>query len=137
MSVTEHFALLPILFSIAVLLWVGGFDIIYALQDKDFDSEQKLFSIPTYFGLKNAIIISTIIHVFSAAIILYAGYYGSFGILYCIGSLVFISLLVYQHLLVKSNDLSKINLAFFTLNGIASVVFAAFVIGDLVLNIRF
>jgi len=135
LSVTGEFALLPVLFSIAVICWVSGFDIIYALQDKDFDNEQKLFSIPSIFGIKKAILFSNILHVFSALAVISAGVYGSFGVLYWIGVLIFITLLIYQHLLVKPNDLSKVNLAFFTLNGIASVVFAVFVIGEIVLSL--
>ena len=74
---------------------------------------------------------STLLHILTATITLYAGYLGQFGILYWIGSSIFIGLLFYQHTLVKPNDLSKVNLAFFTVNGIASIVFAGFTVMSL------
>ena len=126
LAVTGEFQLLPILYSFVVLCWVSGFDIIYALQDEEFDRSQKLKSIPVLLGKKNALLFSRILHVISASIVLYAGYTAGFHLWYWMGSGLFISLLIYQHTLVKPNDLSKVNLAFFTTNGIASVVFASF-----------
>jgi 4-hydroxybenzoate polyprenyltransferase len=133
LSVTGEFAWLPLFFSFAVLFWVSGFDIIYALQDEDFDRSQNLRSIPVWLGKKGALRLSTILHVCSASFVIYAGFYAHFNLWYWSGACVFCGLLVYQHLLVKPNDLSKVNLAFFTLNGIASVVFATFVLMDLYL----
>ena len=137
LAVTGEFALLPILYSFVVLLWVSGFDIIYALQDLDFDKEEELKSFPVFFGKRGALNASILLHTLTALITLYAGYYGGFGILYWIGSFIFIGLLFYQHTLVKPNDLSKINLAFFTTNGIASVIFAIFTVTELVIDIWF
>lgn len=133
LAVTGKFDWVPLFFSFAVLFWVSGFDIIYALQDEEFDKEQKLHSIPVLLGRKNALLLSNLLHLITAAFILYAGFYANFGWAYWIGAGVFIALLVYQHLLVKPNDLSKVNLAFFTTNGIASVMFAIFVVCDLYL----
>ncbi|MBL4716077.1 MAG: 4-hydroxybenzoate octaprenyltransferase [Bacteroidetes bacterium] len=133
LAVTEQFDWLPIFYSFAVLLWVSGFDIIYALQDEDFDKSQQLLSIPVFMGTSKALQLSTILHLGTASFVIYAGIYASFGILYWIGAALFIGLLVYQHTLVKSGDLSKVNLAFFTTNGIASVVFAVFVAMELLL----
>ncbi len=133
-AVTGQSALLPILFSFTVLFWVSGFDIIYALQDEQFDKENKLHSIPSAVGKTKALRISELFHLLSAAFVIYAGIYGSFGLWYWIGVSIFCCLLIYQHILVKPNDLSKVNMAFFTTNGIASVVFAVFVIVDLFLN---
>jgi 4-hydroxybenzoate polyprenyltransferase len=130
-AVTGQFNLLPILFSFAVLFWVSGFDIIYALQDEAFDKQHQLHSIPSAVGKTKALHISELLHLLAASCVLYAGIYGQFGILYWCGVAVFIGLLIYQHILVKPNDLSKVNMAFFTTNGIASVVFAVFVILDL------
>jgi 4-hydroxybenzoate polyprenyltransferase len=130
-AVTGEFALLPILFSFTVLFWVSGFDIIYALQDEDFDKQNQLHSIPSAVGKIKALRISEILHVLSAACVIAAGFYGHFGILYWTGIVFYTGLLIYQHILVKPNDLSKVNMAFFTTNGIASVVFASFVIADL------
>lgn len=131
LAVTGFFSLLPILFSLTVLFWVSGFDIIYALQDEEFDKENKLYSIPAALGKANALLVSRVLHVLSAACVAIAGWYGIFGLLYWIGAGLFGVLLIYQHGLVKPNDLKKVNLAFFTTNGIASVVFAIFVIADL------
>ena len=135
LAVTGEFALLPILYSLIVLLWVSGFDIIYALQDLDFDKEEELKSLPVFFGKKGALWASTLLHILSALITIYAGYLGHFGILYWIGSVIFIGLLFYQHIVVKPNDLSNVNLAFFTTNGIASVIFAIFTITELIIDI--
>lgn len=135
LAVTGRFDLLPILFSFTVLFWVSGFDIIYALQDEEFDKENKLYSIPAWLGKAKALRISELLHVLSAACVLFAGWLGSFGLLYWIGSAIFIGMLVYQHSIVKPNDLKKVNHAFMTSNGIASVVFGMHVIADLVLNI--
>ncbi|MFC2104169.1 4-hydroxybenzoate octaprenyltransferase [Bacteroidota bacterium] len=137
LAVTGEFALIPVLYSFVVLLWVSGFDIIYALQDLDFDKEEELKSFPVFFGKKGALTVSTLLHILTALITFLAGYYGQFGLLYWIGSTIFIGLLLYQHTLVKPNDLSKVNLAFFTTNGIASVIFAVFTISELVIDIWF
>ena len=131
LAVTGEFALLPLFFSFAILFWVSGFDIIYALQDEDFDKEQKLHSIPVLLGTKNALMLSNFLHVLTAGFILFAGYYANLGLFYWVGSTFFIGLLSYQHFLVKPNDLSKVNLAFFTTNGIASVLFSVFVLLEL------
>jgi 4-hydroxybenzoate polyprenyltransferase len=134
LAVTGYFHWLPILFSFAVLFWVSGFDIIYALQDEEFDRSQQLFSIPAWLGKSRALNVSELLHLFSAACVVAAGRFGGFGWIYWIGVLVFIGCLVYQHAIVKPNDLSRVNLAFMTTNGIASVVFAVFVISDLLLR---
>lgn len=128
LAVTGHFAWLPLLFSFTVFCWVSGFDIIYALQDETFDREHHLNSIPVLFGTKGALRFSEILHAFAIAFVLLAGYVGHFNFLYWIGTLVFTGLVVYQHTIVKPHDLSRVNLAFGTTNGIASVVFASFTI---------
>jgi 4-hydroxybenzoate polyprenyltransferase len=134
LAVTGAFHLLPILFSLAVIFWVSGFDIIYALQDEEFDRSQKLYSIPASLGKARALRVSELLHVCSASAVICAGVYGNFGWLYWMGVAVFAGMLVYQHSIVKPNDLKRVNLAFMTANGIASVVFAIFVIADLFLN---
>lgn len=134
LAVTGQFAVLPVLFSFTVLFWVSGFDIIYALQDIDFDKSQNLHSIPARLGKKNALRVSELLHMFSALIVITAGIIAGFGWLYWIGVVVFVGMLVYQHSIVKPDDLRRVNLAFMTANGIASVVFAVFVIADLFLN---
>ena len=133
LAVSGEFELIPILFSAAVLFWVSGFDIIYSLQDEQFDKTQKLHSIPVLMGKKNALQLSNVLHLISFLILAFAGTLGEFGKLYWLGFSIFCGLLIYQHTLVKHNDLSKVNLAFFTTNGIASVIFGTFVIFDLLL----
>jgi 4-hydroxybenzoate polyprenyltransferase len=134
LAVTGEFALLPILFSFAVIFWVSGFDIIYALQDEEFDKSNKLYSIPSWLGKAKALRVSEFLHVLSAACVIAAGVLGQFHWLYWIGVAIFGSMLLYQHSIVKPTDLRRVNLAFMTANGIASVVFAVFVIADLFIN---
>ncbi len=131
LAVTGKFDWLPLFFSFTVLFWVSGFDIIYALQDEEFDKSNQLRSIPVWLGKKGALMLSNILHVVSASFVIYAGFYAHFNMWYWIGTIIFIGMLIYQHTLVKPNDLSKVNLAFATTNGIASVVFSVFVLIDL------
>jgi len=131
LAVTGYFSFLPILFSLAVIFWVSGFDIIYALQDEEFDKSQRLYSMPAWLGKAKALRVSEILHLLSAACVIAAGLLGAFGWLYWIGVVLFAGMLIYQHSVVKPNDIKKVNLAFMTANGIASVAFAAFVIADL------
>jgi 4-hydroxybenzoate polyprenyltransferase len=134
LAVTGQFAWLPILFSFTVIFWVSGFDIIYALQDEEFDKSQHLYSMPSWLGKAKALRVSEFLHVLSTACVIAAGLYMRGGWWYWTGVAVFIGMLIYQHTIVKPNDLSRVNLAFMTANGIASVVFAAFVITDLFLK---
>ncbi len=133
LAVTGVFAVLPVLFSFTVLFWVSGFDIIFALQDEAFDRSQGLHSIPAALGTAKALRVSEILHLLSAACVIAAGFYGTFGWLYWVGTAGFCGMLIYQHSIVKPGDLSRVNIAFMTANGIASVVFAVFVIADLLL----
>jgi 4-hydroxybenzoate polyprenyltransferase len=133
LAVTGVFAVLPILFSVAVICWVSGFDIIYALLDEEFDRQQGLFSIPSRLGKSRALNVSRMLHALSAGCIIAAGVTGGFGAIYAVGSLVFSGMLIYQQSIVKPNDLSRVNLAFMTANGIASVVFSIFVIADILI----
>jgi 4-hydroxybenzoate polyprenyltransferase len=119
-----------VLLGSVVLCWVSGFDILYALQDTDFDKANKLWSIPALLGREKAIWVSRFLHLCAIIGIILIYKINNQGILYGIGSLLFIFFLIYQHTLVKANDLSKINLAFFTSNGIASIIFGVFVILD-------
>ena len=134
LAVTGEFNLVPLLFSFAVVFWVSGFDVIYALQDIAFDQSQSLYSIPSYWGLNKALNIARVLHVFSAAFVIAAFFLGGFHYLYIGGVVVFVSMLFYQHSIVKPSDLSKVNIAFMTANGIASIVFSIFVIGDILVS---
>jgi 4-hydroxybenzoate polyprenyltransferase len=134
LAVTGSFAVLPVLFSFAVLFWVSGFDIIYALQDVEFDQSQNLYSIPAVWGKTKALNVSTLLHFLSVVMIVAAGFTGRFGWLYWAGTGVFVGMLIYQHSIVKPNDLRRVNLAFMTANGIASIVFAVFVLADIIMK---
>ena len=137
LAVVGKFDLLPILFSATVLFWVSGFDIIFALQDEAFDKAQNLYSIPAALGTAKALTVSAWLHIAAALCVVAAGWVGQFGWLYWIGTAGFIAMLIYQHSIVKPGDLSRVNVAFMTANGIASVVFAGFVIADLFLQPKF
>ena len=133
-SVTGRFSLLPLLYSFMVLTWVGGFDIIYALQDDTFDREQSLHSLPSSVGRNQALLISVIVHLITALLVVTAGITGRGSWLYWTGGFIFTGLLIYQHLIVRPDDLSRVTLAFQTTNGIASILFALFVIADLLVT---
>lgn len=134
LAVTGVFQLLPLIFSIAVLTWVAGFDILYALQDESFDREHHLHSMPVWLGTRRSMWISSGLHVLTIAALFFAGIWADFGFLYWIGTLLFSGLLIYQHALVTATDLSRINLAFMTTNGLGSVLFSVFVILELILH---
>ena len=133
-AVTGQFSVLPVLFSLSVMFWVSGFDIIYALQDEEFDRKNKLHSIPAYLGKQKALRVSEWIHLFSVACIFTAGLLAHFGLLYWTGVAIFAGMLFYQHSIVKPTDLRRVNIAFMTANGVASVVFAVFVLLDLFIH---
>jgi len=129
-AVSGHFSLLPVIFSACVVFWVSGFDIIYALQDEAYDRTTRLHSIPVLLGKHKALMLSSVFHLISAGLLMVAGLQWHFGIFYWIGFSIFSILLYTQHRLVKPDDLSRLNLAFFTTNGIASLQLAVFVILD-------
>ncbi len=125
-AITERFELQPLFFSAIVFFWVSAFDIIYALQDEEFDRANQLKSIPVLLGKKNALRFSELMHLVCAALVVGVGIYSHFGFIYWIGAAAFMCLLVYQHSIVKPNDLSRVNLAFGTTNGIASIIYCVF-----------
>lgn len=136
LAVGGQFDWIPVLLGAAVLTWVSGFDIIYALQDIQFDREQGLFSVPVKAGFMRSLRISEGLHVLTALLVGAVAYWldathPEFSYLLWIGAGIFTALLLYQHTLVRDEDLSKVNLAFFTTNGIASLLFAVFLIGDI------
>jgi 4-hydroxybenzoate polyprenyltransferase len=130
-SVTGTFALLPVIYSFIVLTWVSGFDIIYALQDDQFDRDNRLRSVPSAIGRRNSLILSAFLHLITFSLIITAGFLGEGHLLYWCGAAIFSVLLIYQHLIVSSRDISRVTLAFQTTNGIASILFALFVISDI------
>jgi 4-hydroxybenzoate polyprenyltransferase len=134
LAVAARFDLLPLVYSFVVIFWVAGFDILYALQDMEFDRSERLMSLPARVGRTNALILSTMFHLFALMLVAAGGILGHFHLMYWIGSAVFAILLVYEHIIVKPTDITRVNLAFATMNGMASVIFACFVIADLYLN---
>jgi 4-hydroxybenzoate polyprenyltransferase len=136
LAVTAAWSILPVLYGGVVLLWVAGFDIIYALQDEEFDRREELFSIPVRLGPERALALGRLLHVGCASVLFIAlvvqfGRYPAFGGLTIGAGLLFVSLLVYQHSLVRPDDLSRVNLAFFTTNGVASLLFGGLSILDI------
>lgn len=135
-AVTGRFDWPPVLYGLAVLLWTAGFDVIYALQDEAFDRAQGLYSMPAFFGKKQALRIAAWMHLGTAFFMVLAARFlfslaPQTGWLLWGGTAVFLGLLVYQHRLVKPDDLSRVNLAFFTTNGVASLIFGTSAILDL------
>ena len=123
-----------LLLTAAVTLWVGGFDILYACQDYDFDLHAGLYSVPKAFGIGRALVIARVLHVLMLALLGALVFAFGLGIVAAAGVLVVALLLTYEHSLVAPHDLSRLNAAFFTMNGVISVVFFAFLAGDLLLR---
>lgn len=137
-TILPQWNVLVVFYGLAVLFWVSGFDVIYAMQDREFDKKNKLFSIPVYFGPDKALTIAKFLHIFSFIFCFIAVYItnqqvANAGFLHYVAVAVFGSALVYQHSLVRADDLSRVNRAFFTSNGIASVIFGAIIVTDLLL----
>ena len=130
LAVTGQFNIIPILIAIAVLLWVAGFDIIYSLQDESFDQNHRLKSIPAAFGRKKSLIISSLIHAVCFLSMIAVSFQADFSIAGWAGTAAFGSLLVYQHLIISTSNISRVNIAFFTTNGVASLLWSAAVITD-------
>lgn len=128
LAVTGVFQLLPLILSVSVLTWVAGFDVLYAMQDESFDRENKLHSMPAWLGGKRALRISSILHFLTISALFFAGIWADWGVWYWIGTVLFSGLLIYQHALVSPSDLSRVNIAFMTVNGIGSVLFSVFVL---------
>jgi len=112
----------PVLLCLIVMLWTGGFDIIYACQDAEFDRSQNLFSIPKRFGIRAALRISTGLHLLMLILLLILLHLEGLGWISLLGTGVVAGLLYYEHQLVRPNDLSKVNAAFFTVNGYVSIL---------------
>jgi 4-hydroxybenzoate polyprenyltransferase len=123
-----------LLLTAAVTFWVAGFDVLYACQDFDFDRQSGLHSIPRYVGIRGALWIARGFHVVMVGLLIALLIVFGMGKLAACGVLVVILLLLYEHSLVRPNDLSKLNAAFFTMNGVVSVLFFVFVAADLMLR---
>jgi 4-hydroxybenzoate polyprenyltransferase len=120
-----------LLLTAAVTFWVGGFDVLYACQDYDFDRQAGLHSLPRYLGINGALWVARIFHLIMIGFLIASLLVFALGKLAIAGVVLVVLLLLYEHSLVKSHDLSKLNAAFFTMNGVISVLFFAFVAADL------
>lgn len=129
-AVTGAFALPPILLAAAVVCWVAGFDIIYACQDVDFDGQAGLYSLPRTLGIRWALRVSTGLHAVMILLLLGLVLCGRLGWLYVAGVAGTALMLGYEHRIVKPDDLSRANTAFFTVNGVVSILLAAAAIAD-------
>jgi 4-hydroxybenzoate polyprenyltransferase len=108
---------------IAVGAWIAGFDILYALADRDFDRTAGLHSIPALFGVKGALVLSALLHLVTVGALLALAFVAGLGTPYLVGVAVVLALLAYEHAIVRPSDLSRLDVAFFNLNGYVSVAF--------------
>ncbi|RKU35738.1 4-hydroxybenzoate octaprenyltransferase [Candidatus Poribacteria bacterium] len=130
-AIQGSFALPPIILCLVVLLWTAGFDIIYACQDVNFDRKHGLRSIPAKLGIRWALWLSSALHVVAVLLLLSIPFLVELGTFYYIGVGIVVLIFVYEHAIVKPTDLSRVNLAFFTLNGMISLVLMALSIADI------
>jgi len=124
-----------IFLGLGMAFWVAGFDIFYALQDIDFDRKAGVHSIPARFGIKKSIVFARFFHVLTFLFLILTGISAELGIVYYMGLIILTGFLIYEHSLIKERDLSKINVAFFTVNGYVSIIYMIFVISDIYLKI--
>jgi len=135
-AIKGEFAFVPILLGLAVMLWTAGFDIIYACQDKDFDEKFRIHSIPKRFGIKRALQISYAMHLITVLVLLSLPLLTELKYIYLSGVGLVSILLVYEHAIVKPDDLSRVNLAFFTLNGMVSLGLMVMSVADIILFLK-
>lgn len=123
-----------VILAVAVTFWVGGFDVLYACQDYDFDRQAGLHSIPRFVGIRRALWVARGFHLLMIGLLLWLAFALHLGILTIIGVAIVGALLAYEHSLVSHEDLSRLNAAFFTMNGVISVVYFVFIAADLLLR---
>jgi len=133
-AVRGDFGLPAALLMIAVATWIGGFDILYAIADTDFDRRTGLHSIPARFGVRGALFVSVALHTVTAAALIALAPAAALGLPYAAGVAVVVALLVWEHAIVRPSDLSRLNIAFFNLNGYVSVVFFIATLADVLLR---
>lgn len=132
-AVTGRFDLPPVVLGFAVLSWVAGFDILYACQDRDFDIGHGLHSIPARFGISTALMIARFLHLASVLLLLWVGLLLGLHLVYFLGVACISGLLIYEHVIVRPEDLSRLGMAFLTMNSAVSVVYFCFTLADLLL----
>ncbi|MDR2019066.1 MAG: putative 4-hydroxybenzoate polyprenyltransferase [Syntrophobacterales bacterium] len=125
-AVTETVSLVSVLLCLGVTFWVAGFDVFYALQDVEFDKKEGLSSIPARFGVEKSLSIAVVFHILTMGMFVAAGALGGMGAVYYLGLAVIAAFLAYEHRTVRARGLEKINMAFFTVNGIVSILFFMF-----------
>ncbi len=121
-AITSQITLPPLVLGLAVLFWVAGFDIIYATQDIEFDKKYNLCSMVVRFGLPKALLISRVMHLLMVILLLWFGFLTQLGLFFLMGVFIVALMLIYEHSLVSPDDLSKVNIAFFNINGLVSIV---------------
>ena len=132
-AIKGQFDWTPIILCCVVLLWTAGFDVIYACQDVNFDRKHGLHSIPARLGIRWALWVSSALHVIAVLLLFGIPLLTELGLFYYIGVGIVVLIFIYEHAIVKPNDLSRVNLAFFTLNGMISLVLMALSIADILL----
>lgn len=130
LSVTPEVALAPVLLALGVVFWVSGFDILYACQDVDFDQAEGLHSLPASAGIPVALSLSTMSHVVTGIFFLLAGWAAGAGLIYAGSCLAVAAVLLLEHRLISPQDMSRVNLAFFTMNGFVAVLLFAGAVAD-------
>jgi 4-hydroxybenzoate polyprenyltransferase len=120
--------------SAAVATWIAGFDVLYALADRDFDRRVGIYSIPARFGVPAALVVSAVLHAASGAALMCAGHAAGLGWIYLVGVVVVIAMLVWEHAILRPSDLSRLDVAFFNLNGYVSVVYVAATLVDVLVR---
>ena len=134
LAIRGEFAWPPILLSAAVMFWVAGFDLIYALQDIDFDRKAKLFSLPTKFGIASALRLSMLFHALTVILLTGTATLANLGWIAYVGIAIVAGILYWEHRLVTPHDLSHVNVAFFNLNGYISILLLLTFAGDILLT---
>ena len=134
LAISGEFAWVPVLLSAAVMFWVAGFDVIYSLQDTDFDREANLFSLPSRLGAGPALKVSALFHVATVVLLVATGTLAGSGWVVYAGIAIVSGILVWEHGIVKPDDLSRVNVAFFNLNGYVSILLLLTFAGDILIR---
>jgi 4-hydroxybenzoate polyprenyltransferase len=134
LAIRGEFAWPPILLSAAVMFWVAGFDLIYALQDVDFDRKTKLFSLPSKIGIASALRVSMLFHALTVLLLTGTATLANLGWIAYVGIAIVAGILYWEHRLVTPHDLSRVNVAFFNLNGYISILLLLTFAGDILIK---
>jgi 4-hydroxybenzoate polyprenyltransferase len=130
-AVNEEFHIIAIFLGLAVVLWTAGFDIIYACQDMDFDRREELYSLPKRLGASRALALSALLHAAMVGVLIVVAAMAGLGMLFLGGAVLVAGLLIYEHSIVKPHDFSRVNTAFFNINGAVSLLLMALTIADI------